>query len=183
MEEFFHRSVSNGTGEGGNFEEKHRKIICFFEKKTFQLLICFLQVRVYVSSFLVILILSFLDDVSSLFSNVTIHSLNAKDKIPQPLYLEIHLKWNSLFSLGSFLTVKQFLLQTFLFLTFTLFIVYKKLVCHKYIHTTYYITSEHLSEYIKNTHGYRYHAKVQQNTCFSQLENIFKILCPRNTIV
>jgi hypothetical protein len=92
LEEFFHRSVSNGTGEGGNFEEKHRKIICFFEKKTFQLLICFLQVRVYVSSFFVILILSFLDDVSSLFSNVTIHSLNAKDKIPQPLYLEIHLK-------------------------------------------------------------------------------------------
>lgn len=181
MEEFFHRSVSNGTGEGGNFEEKHRKIVCFFEKKTFQLLICFLQVRVYVSSFLVILILSFLDDVSSLFSNVTIHSLNAKDKIPQPLYSEIHLKWNSLFSLGSFLTVKQFLLQTFLFVTITL--VYKKLFCHKYIHTAYYITSEHLSEYIKNTHGYRYHAKVQQNTCFSQLENIFKILCPRNTIV
>jgi len=117
----------------------------------------------------------------SLFSNVTIHSLNAKDKIPQPLYLENHLKWNSLFSLGSFLTVKQFLLQSSLFLTFTL--VYKKLFCHKYIHTAYYITSEHLSEYIKNTHGYRYHAKVQQNTCFSQLENIFKILCPRNTIV
>lgn len=133
--------------------------------------------------FLMILILSFLEDVFSLFSNVTIHSLNAKDKIPQPLYLEIHLKWNSLFSLGSFLTVKQFLLQTFLFLTFTLFIVYKKHFCHKYIHTAYYITSEHLSEYIKNTHGYRYHAKVQQNTCFSQLENIFKILFPRNTIV
>jgi len=92
LEEFFHRSVSNGTGEGGNFEEKHRKNVCFFEKKTFQLLICFLEVRVYVSSFLVILILSFLDDVSSLFSNVTIHSLNAKDKIPQPLHLEIHLK-------------------------------------------------------------------------------------------
>ena len=54
-------------------------------------------------------------DVFSLFSNVTIHSLNAKDKIPQPLYLEIHLKWNSLSSLGSFLTVKQFLLQSFLF--------------------------------------------------------------------
>lgn len=181
MEEFFHRSVSNGTGEGGNFEEKHRKIVCFFEKKTFQLLICFLQVRVYVSSFLVILILSFLDDVSSLFSNVTIHSLNAKDKIPQPLYLEIHLKWNSLFSLGSFLTVKQFLLQTFLFSEIHTSV--QKLFCHKYIHTEYYITSEHLSEYIKNTHGYRYHAKVQQNTCFSQLENIFKILCPRNTIV
>jgi hypothetical protein len=92
LEEFFHRSVSNGTGEGGNFEEKHRKIVCFFEKKTFQLLICFLEVRVYVSSFLVNLILSFLDDVSSLFSNVTIHSLNAKDKIPQPLHLEIHFK-------------------------------------------------------------------------------------------
>jgi hypothetical protein len=29
--------------------------------------------------------------------------------------LENHLKWNSLFSLGSFLTVKQFLLQSFLF--------------------------------------------------------------------
>ena len=115
LEEFFHRSVSNGTGEGGNFEEKHRKIVCFFEKKTFQLLIFFLQVRVYVSSFFVILILSFLDDVFSLFSNVTIHSLNAKDKIPQPLNLEIHLKRNSLFSLGSFLTVKQFLLQSFLF--------------------------------------------------------------------
>jgi len=41
LEEFFHRSVSNGTGEGGNFEEKHRKNVCFFEKKTFQLLICF----------------------------------------------------------------------------------------------------------------------------------------------
>jgi hypothetical protein len=38
LEEFFHRSVSNGTGEGGNFEEKHRKIVCFFEKKDFSAL-------------------------------------------------------------------------------------------------------------------------------------------------
>jgi hypothetical protein len=88
---FFHRSVSNGTGEGGNLEEKDRKIICLFEKKTFQLFKCFFIVRVNVSSLLVILILSFLDDVLSLFSNVTIHSFDCKDKIPQPLYLEFHL--------------------------------------------------------------------------------------------
>jgi len=91
--------------------------------------------------------------------------------------------WNEIlfFLWAHFWLWNNFFYNHFFFLTFTL--VYKKLFCHKYIHTAYYITSEHLSEYIKNTHGYRYHAKVQQNTCFSQLENIFKILCPRNTIV
>jgi len=92
LEEFFHRSVSNGTGEGGNFEEKHRKIVCFFEKKDFSALYILFSSPRLCFVFFVILILSFLDDVSSLFSNVTIHSSNAKDKIAQPLYLESHLK-------------------------------------------------------------------------------------------
>ena len=82
--------------------------------------------------------------------------------------------WNEILFLhwAHFWLWNNFFYNLFFFLTFTL--AYKKLFCHKYIHTAYYITSEHLSEYIKNTHGYRYHAKVQQNTCFSQLENIFK---------
>lgn len=181
MEEFFHRSVSNGTGEGGNFEEKHRKIICFFEKKTFQLLLCFLQVRVYVSSFFVILILSFWDDVLVFFQMLPF--ILWMQKIKSHSLYTWKIIWNEIlfFLWAHFWLWNNFFYNHFFFLTFTL--VYKKLFCHKYIHTAYYITSEHLSEYIKNTHGYRYHAKVQQNTCFSQLENIFKILCPRNTIV
>ena len=97
------------------FWGKTQKNCLFFWKKDFSALYILFSSPRLCFVFFVILILSFLDDVSSLFSNVTILSSNAKDKIPQHLYLEIHLKWNSLFSLGSFLTVKQFLLQSFLF--------------------------------------------------------------------
>ena len=97
------------------FWGKTQKNCLLFWKKDFSALYILFSSPRLCFVFFVILILSFLDDVSSLFSNVTIHSSNAKDKIPQPLYLESHLKWNSLSSLGSFLTVKQFLLQSFLF--------------------------------------------------------------------
>jgi len=172
---FFHRSVSNGTGEGGNFEEKHRKIICFVWKKDFSALwMFFSSPRICFVFFLVILILSFLDDVFSLFSNVTIHSFWMQKIESHSLYIWISFEMKFSFFFGLIFDCETISFTIIFFFTFILFIVYKKLFCHKYIHTAYYITSEHLSEYIKNTHGYRYHAKVQQNTCFSQLENLLK---------